>query len=179
MTWQAWGVLLVAAGCRAAVPTGAAEAGVAELTGARLERMHTDHVVLSLGAPRATLSLDGDRVRLEQPEGWLQAGPDAGRVALRAAVVEASLGRGTAVAEDARATDSQGRTLQSPRVTLVRDAGVVEAVGPVVLGGANVRITAAGGARVDLATEQVDLAGPVEAWVAPPGGAGPDGGGVP
>lgn len=156
----------LAVGCRPLPPATPSDAGLAQLTGVTLERMERDHVQLTLHAPDAMLGLDGDRLVMNQPSGMARQ-VDGGAVLLRAARLEARLSQGGALLLDATAQDPQGRTLQSARVTLEADGGPLRAEGPVTLTGPNFQAVAAGGARVDLATEDVDLLGPVTArtWI--------------
>jgi hypothetical protein len=164
-TWLV-GLWLVAA-CKPLPPPGRSDAGLALLTGVTLERMEKDHVQLTLRAPDALLGLDGDRLVLNHVEGTGQQ-VDGGPVELRALRLEASLARGGALLVDATARDGQGRTLHSARVILQADGGPLLADGPVTLDGPNLAAVAAGGARVDLATQDVELLGPVTARAWPP-----------
>jgi hypothetical protein len=158
--WLLGSAVASMAACRPLPSESRSDAGLARLTGVTLRRMEKDRVRLELRAPDALMGLDGDRLVMNRPEG--EGHPaDGGPVHLRAARLDARLARGEAVLLDAAATDSSGRTLRGSRVTLLPDGGAVFADGPVTVTGPNFRAVAAGGARVDLASEAVDLVGPV------------------
>ena len=182
MTWQGFApwwcgaaaCLVLAGACRPLPPRAMADAGPVRMEGVRLERLEGARQAWTLEAPRALLALDGDAVTLEEPQGWVFLAGDGGAVAVGARSLEASLAHGRAVARDAWAQDGPGRRLNSPALMLGAYASVGEALGPAKLSGPNHTAVAAGGARLTLATQEVELLGPVEAATHPP-----DGGGIP
>ncbi|MEW5850126.1 MAG: hypothetical protein AB2A00_15155 [Myxococcota bacterium] len=162
----------VALGCRPPPPPERPDAGMAQLKGVVFERIRGDHKVLRMEAPTAELDIDGTRVTLNNLTGEAQERPDAGRYTLQAARVVANLEANTFVVEQARAHDDNNRQLSSPRLYFSPDGGVAVAEPPVTLEGPNFELRSEQGARADLASEELELVGPVEAHVWPVGDAG-------
>lgn len=173
----AWG-WVVACACHAPASTplmgdAGAGVGVATLQGVTLERLVADRAVLTVHAPRARLSLDGQHAELEEPNGTLRLAADGGPLWVRGALLRASLGPGGVEVTQASVGDGSGRVARSPVVRQQPDGGRLVADPPVVVTGPNFRVVAQGGAWWDPATGALELLGPVEAevWPVEDGGA--------
>lgn len=147
------------------------DAGVAVLSGVRLERIRGPHTVVDLTSPRANLALDGTRLELEEPSGIIRDQPDGSVFTVHAHSITADMPKGSFAAVDAEARDEAGRKVTSPQVSWTSDGGILHAQAPVVVTGPNFRMTAQG-ALMATPHGELELQGPVEAqaW-RPDGGA--------